>query len=41
MAAISTMLNIIKVQSIITKKFDGLSLHGLNLADFMILQYIF
>ncbi|MGE8426038.1 MAG: MarR family winged helix-turn-helix transcriptional regulator, partial [Sphingobacterium siyangense] len=29
-----------KVQSVITKKFDGLSLHGLSLTDFMILHIL-
>ncbi|WP_343566934.1 MarR family transcriptional regulator [Sphingobacterium sp.] len=40
MKAINTILNIIKVQSVITKKFDGLSLHGLSLTDFMILHIL-
>jgi len=40
MTAINTILNIIKVQSVITKKFDGLSLHGLSLTDFMILHIL-
>ncbi|RKF34805.1 MarR family transcriptional regulator [Sphingobacterium siyangense] len=40
MTAINTILNIIKVQSFITKKFDGLSLHGLSLTDFMILHIL-
>jgi len=34
MNAINTILNIVKVQSVITKKFDELSLHGLSLTDF-------
>ncbi len=40
MNAINTILNIVKVQSVITKKFDGLSLHGLSLTDFMILHIL-
>ncbi|WP_333863773.1 MarR family winged helix-turn-helix transcriptional regulator [Sphingobacterium sp.] len=40
MPAINNILNIIKVQSVITKKFDGLSLHGLSLTDFMILHIL-
>jgi len=40
MNAINTILNIVKVQSVITKKFDGLSLHGLSLTDFMILRIL-
>ncbi|WP_286779428.1 MULTISPECIES: MarR family winged helix-turn-helix transcriptional regulator [Sphingobacterium] len=40
MNAINTILNIVKVQSVITKKFDELSLHGLSLTDFMILHIL-
>ncbi|MGJ1329203.1 MULTISPECIES: MarR family winged helix-turn-helix transcriptional regulator [Sphingobacterium] len=40
MNAINTILNIVKVQSVITKKFDGLSLHGLSLTDFLILHIL-
>ncbi|MGJ1239453.1 MarR family winged helix-turn-helix transcriptional regulator [Sphingobacterium siyangense] len=37
---INTILNIIKVQSVLVKKFDGLSLHGISLTDFMILHIL-
>ncbi|GAA4180806.1 hypothetical protein GCM10022218_35620 [Sphingobacterium ginsenosidimutans] len=37
---INTILNIIKIQSVLTKKFDGLSLHGISLTDFMILHIL-
>ncbi|GGG59778.1 MarR family winged helix-turn-helix transcriptional regulator [Epilithonimonas arachidiradicis] len=37
---IEIILNILKVQSVIAKKFDGLSLHGISLTDFMILQIL-
>lgn len=37
---INIILNIIKVQSVIAKKFDGLSLHGISLTDFMILHIL-
>ncbi|UMQ42211.1 MarR family transcriptional regulator [Chryseobacterium sp. Y16C] len=40
MKEISTILNILKVQSVITKKFDGLSLHGISLTDYMILYIL-
>ena len=40
MNAINTILNIVKVQSVITKKFDELSLHGLSLTDFMNLHIL-
>jgi len=40
MKEISIILNILKVQSVITKKFDGLSLHGISLNDYMILYIL-
>lgn len=40
MNVINTILNLIKVQSILNKKFDGLSLHGLSLTDYMILYIL-
>ncbi len=40
MKEISTILNILKVQAVITKKFDGLSLHGISLTDYLILYIL-
>lgn len=37
---LSILLNIVKVQSIIARKFDSLSLHGLGLTDYMILYLL-
>ncbi len=37
---VNIILNLLKVQSHITKKFDGLSLHGISLTDFMILHIL-
>lgn len=37
---VNIILNLLKVQSLITKKFDGLSLHGISLTDFMILHIL-
>jgi len=40
MKPINTVLNFMKVQSILNKKFDALSLHGLSLTDYMILHIL-
>ena len=37
----NVILNLIKVQSLVSKKFDSLSLHGLGLTDFMILHILY
>jgi len=37
---IKIILNILKVQSVIVKKFDGLSLHGIGLTDYMVLHIL-
>lgn len=40
MKPINIILNLIKVQSIVNKKFDGLSMHGISLTDYMILHIL-
>ncbi|ATL48315.1 MarR family transcriptional regulator [Chitinophaga caeni] len=38
--ALIVLLNILKVQSLISRKFDSLSVHGLGLTDYMVLYLL-
>ena len=40
MKEIVTILNIVKIQSLLSKKFNALNMHGISLTDYMILHIL-
>ena len=40
MKEIVTILNIVKIQSLLSKKFNALNMHGISLKDYMILHIL-